>query len=301
MKKTAMLCITLILLTTLLANGVFAQQANPDPDIFIVNYELKKGKYVFNNPVNLSDRAGYDNQPFFHPDGKSLFYSSASNNQNDIVNYEFKSGKKTQITQTVDLEYSPTVIPGNKYFSCIQQSAKDGSQPLMKFPVKGGEPDLIYENGQKVGYHAWGDKNVVAMFILGQPSSLVVYNAETKTSYRLTENIGRSLHKIPKEYAISFPHNVDRNEIYIKKVDLKTKGITTIIKMLPGSQDYAWMPDKKLIMGSGSKLFVYDPKKDTEWKEIADFSDRGINNISRLSVSPKSGRIAFVADEPAGR
>ncbi len=27
-------------------------------------------------PVNLTDRNGYDNQPFFSPDGRSFFYTS---------------------------------------------------------------------------------------------------------------------------------------------------------------------------------------------------------------------------------
>ena len=65
--------------------------------------------------------------------------------------------------------------------------------------------------------------------------------------------------------------------------------LTTVIK---GSEDYCWTPQGEILMGSGSKLFLWKAGK--EWKEIADFSSRDINGITRLSVSPDGKKLALV-------
>ncbi|MCP4726776.1 MAG: hypothetical protein GY863_17165, partial [bacterium] len=197
-------------------------------DIYLIDYNIRNGEFVFKTPVNITSRAGYDNQPFFHPDGKSLFFSAMHGNQNDIYQYDIKKNRVIQLTDTPDCsEYSPTVTPDKKYFSVIQQLNTDNMrQPLRKFPIKGGEPLHIFENDLKVGYHDWADDNTVAMFILGNPSSLQVYDTETETLYEIAENIGRCVKKIPKKYEISFTQKFADDEFYIKKIDMKTKGIT---------------------------------------------------------------------------
>ena len=60
-------------------------------------------------------------------------------------------------------------------------------------------------------------------------------------------------------------------------------------------EDYAWTPQGILLMGKEAKLYQYDLKKDAAWKEIADFSNAGLKNITRLAVSPKGDRLAVVA------
>ncbi len=66
-------------------------------------------------------------------------------------------------------------------------------------------------------------------------------------------------------------------------------------KTLPGSEDFVWTPDGIILSASGSKLFKFEPKKDREWQEVADFSSAGLKGITRLAVSPKGDRLALVA------
>jgi hypothetical protein len=76
---------------------------------------------------------------------------------------------------------------------------------------------------------------------------------------------------------------------------LKSRIISTLVKTLPGSEDYAWTPQGILLMGKDAKLFQCDPKKNGAWQEIADFTSAGLKSITRLAVSPKGERLAVVA------
>ncbi len=268
-------------------------------DIYLIDYTQKNGAFTFRTAVNITSRTGYDNQPSFHPDGKAIFFSAQYGNQNDIYKYDLRKNELMQLTDTAEIsEYSPTVTPDEKYFSVIQlMNADNGRQPLSKFPAIGGGAQHIFENDLKVGYHAWADNENVAMFILGSPNSLQVFDTGNETLYEITNKIGRCLKKVPDRYEISFTQEFTDNKLYIKKIDMKTKGITTIIQLKTGNEHYDWTPERILITGVGSKLFKFHPGKDTEWIEIADLSDYGISGITRLAISPQGNKMAIVAND----
>jgi hypothetical protein len=68
-----------------------------------------------------------------------------------------------------------------------------------------------------------------------------------------------------------------------------------IIETIPGSQDFALLPDGTFIMARGSKLFKFNRFMDENWIEIADLRYYDIKNITRLAISG-SYKIAIVAD-----
>jgi hypothetical protein len=45
-------------------------------DIFLLDVAARGGTLTLGKPVRLTDRAGYDNQPFFAPDGRSLYFTA---------------------------------------------------------------------------------------------------------------------------------------------------------------------------------------------------------------------------------
>jgi hypothetical protein len=104
--------------------------------------------------------------------------------------------------------------------------------------------------------------------------------------------VGRSIHKVPGRNAISFTHRIP--ELWIKEVDLEHHTVTPLIQLLDGNEFYAWLPDGSAITAQGSKLFRWDRERGTEWQEVANFADRGIESISRLTVSPEGDRLAMV-------
>ena len=267
-------------------------------DIYLIQIKVEGGKYVFKDPVKINQTEGYNNQPSFHPDGGSLFYSSESGPNTDIYRYDIKTGKTARMTDTPDSEYSPTVMPGRKKFSVIQlvtsEGPRKGAQPLIAFPLAGGDPELIYEDGQKVGYHTWIDPQKVAFFLLGSPNFLQIVDLKDRSSIRVAGNIGRSLYKIPDQNAISFSRREEGGPDIIMMYNLETGKTQPIVPMLKGNGFYAWTSSGALIMGVGPKLFEFKPGKDKDWRLIGDLSTQGIKNISRLAIDPKTQWLAIV-------
>jgi len=264
----------------------------PASDIFII--DLKgEGKLKLGQPIKITSEAGYNNQPSFLPDGQSILYTSIKDKQADLYRYDIRAASTTQVTNTPESEYSPTLMPDGKSISVVRVEA-DGTQRLWKFPLAGGAPSLILENIKPVGYHLWIDDHTLALFILGKPNTLQLADLRTGKAEVIADNPGRILRRIPHEDKISFVLKVSDQEWLLKSCDLKTRAVTTIIKTFPSVEDYAWTPAGLLLMANGSKLFSRQ-KSDWAWVEIADFSNAGLKNITRIAVSPNGNRIAVVA------
>jgi tricorn protease-like protein len=299
MKRGA--CVLTGFLVTILGAGAAAHSQSPTPSptpappasvIFII--DLKgEGKLKLGQPIKITGEAGYNNQPSFMPDGRSILYTSIKDKQADIYRYDINSGATTQITRTPESEFSPTLMPDGKSISVVRVEA-DGTQRLWKFPLAGGEPSLILENIKPVGYHLWIDDHTLALFILGKPNTLQLADLRTGKAELIADNPGRVLRRIPHEDQFSFVHKVSDQEWLVQSFDLKTRVVSTIIKTFPNVEDYAWTPAGLLLMANGSKLFSRQ-KSDWAWVEIADLSNAGLKSITRIAVSPKGDRIAVVA------
>jgi len=298
-KMTFILCGILVLILSPMS--ILSQQGT---DLFLIQITSDGEKLVFSNSVKINETDGYNNQPFFHPDGVSLFYSSGVGSNTDIYRYNIETGKTIRLTDTPDSEYSPTVMLDGKQFSVIQlvlsEGPREGAQPLVAFPIDGGQPELIYEDGEKVGYHAWIDPDNVAMFLLGSPNFLQIVNIKDLTSLCVADNIGRSLYKIPNQEAISFSLSKEDGSNIIMRYNLKTRKTETIVSMLDGNNFYAWTSSGMLVMGVGSKLYGFRPEVDKDWQYIWDLNELGIKNISRLAVHPKTLWIAVVSSQSTG-
>jgi WD40 repeat protein len=289
-------CIVLIVC----AAAALAQTPSPTPtppvtDIFLIDVANKNDQMTFGKPMKITEWEGYNNQPSFLPDEQGLFYTSIrADRQADIYRYEIKSGKTSRVTETPESEYSPTVTPDGKFISVVRVEA-DSTQRLWKFPLAGGAPSLILERIKPVGYHLWIDDHTLALFILGKPNTLQIVDLRTEKAETIAENPGRILRRIPRQDKFSFVHKSSDQEWIVKAFDLKTRTITPLIKTLAGVEDYAWTPSGVLLMAKDSKLFAWNPSKDKDWQEIADFSPAGLKGITRIAVSPTGDRIALVA------
>jgi dipeptidyl aminopeptidase/acylaminoacyl peptidase len=272
----------------------------PASDIFLLevgnkrNKETKRREPNFTEPKKITDYAGYNNQPFFLPDGHSILYTSIRNGQADIYRYDIKSGNTTQVTNTPESEYSPTLMPDGKNISVVRVE-KDGTQRLWKFPLAGGAPSLILENVKPVGYHHWIDDHTLALFVLGstgKPNTLQIADTRTGKSEIVAENPGRILRKVPERNQFSFVHKISDQHWEIKYFDMRSHTIASFVETLPGVEDYAWL-NGALLMGKDSKLYAVRPFAGQKWTEIGDLSKTGIRKITRIAVS--GNRIAIVA------
>ena len=271
--------------------------AQTGSEILLFDLSIKKDKLVLSNPKNITNHVGYDNQPSFHADQPLIFYSSFNpDGRSDIKSYDHKSGETRSLTQTTEREYSPTLTPDKQFVSCIIQR-DDGAQNLGKYPVGGGQPTVLIDN-LIVGYHVWVDQDRLLLFVLGEPQTLHLYNVKTKEDKVLAEKIGRSLHSIPGQNAMSFVHKISDSEWIIKRWDAATSEITTIAKTLPGREDLCWTPQGRIIMSDGTRIYSIDPLNEKEWSEVSiKFGGEQLKGVTRLSLNSKGNRLAVVVSE----
>ena len=261
-----------------------------------------------------TDRDAYDNQPSFLLDGSAILHTAAlDRRQTEIMRLGgpgagtgAASGGSERLTRTeAASEFSALQIPGQDAFSAIHEIR--GRQYLWRYDLAGASIGPIFATAEPVGYHAWANERVVAMFILGNPPTLQVGDAVSGEIRVVAERPGRSIHRIPGTEEISFVRKVSDEEWWIERLDPAGDATARIARTLPGREDYAWTPEGEILMGDGARLFAWSPAAEgaaaaegAGWTEIADFSERGVEGITRLAVSPDGARIALVANRPGG-
>jgi tricorn protease-like protein len=286
-KVNAVIC---LLITVFTSFNLFAQ---PGSEIIVFNISIKAGGISLSNPVNITNHQGYDNQPFFYKN--SIYYSSATDSaQMDVKKYDLVTKKTTPITNTNDNEFSPTVTPDGKFISCILQR-KNGKQDLVKYPINGGGAEVLIGD-MKVGYHTWIDKNNLLLFVLEDTATnaLYIYNLLTKNRSRITDGIGRSLHKIPGGTSLSFIKKTNDNWI-INKIDKATKKVTPVKPAMPKREDIIWTKSGLIITSDGNDLF-YGKPGNNQWEKF--FTDNiPLKNITRLAINEANTKLAVVIAE----
>lgn len=310
MARAALACLALFAAARAQQPTPAPSATPPDTEIFVAEVRTAAGgKLEFGAPANVTRHAGYDNQPGFLPDGQSfLFASQREGAQTDIYRHDFRTGATVRLTSTPESEYSPTVMPGGKFFSVVRVEA-DRTQRLWKFPLAGGDASLVIASVKPVGYHLWIDERNLALFVLGAESrphtlqfATLGKSGEVAELSTLGISIGRSLQRAaPRADSFSFVQKLAPDDWIIKLVDLKTHRSTVLTKTLPGSEDHVWLPDGTLLMAREAKLYRLDPARAGGWQEIADFTRAGLRNITRLALSPRADRLALVAQAAAAQ
>jgi Tol biopolymer transport system component len=282
-----------------------AQPAAPLPatDIYLVPLSGGLASMKTAKPTPVSTTPGYDNQPMFSPDGsRILFAANHAGKQTDIYSFDGASRRVLQLTQTPENENSPTPLPpgiGEPGGFSVVQSEMDRTQRLWRFNAQGRNPQLILTDIKPVGYHAWVDADRVALFVLGQPNSLQVASVKTGKGEVVANGIGRSLHRIPGTRLISFVHREPSGEFMIKQIDIDSKKIDSLTKVVDGNheRDMTWTADgKTILMSGGTKIYSWT-RGAAGWTEVFDAAAHGLGAVSRLAVSPKGDTVAIVVAE----
>ena len=282
---------------------------SPSTDIWMGTLVRDGGALSVSGLARATDRDAYDNQPSFLLDGSAILHTAAlDRRQTEIMRLAGSgvasgagtaagSGASERLTRTEEAsEFSALQIPGQDAFSAIHEIR--GKQYLWRYDLSGEPLGPIFATAEPVGYHAWANEHVVAMFILGDPPTLQVGDALSGDIRVVAERPGRSIHRIPGTEEISFVRKVSDEEWWIERLDPAAGNTERITRTLPGREDYAWTPEGEILMGDGGRLFAWSDGPD--WTEIADLSELGVEGITRLAVSTDGSRIAIVANRPGG-
>ena len=262
--------------------------------------QVSDSVFQFTKPRFLTDfnADGYNNHPAFFSN-KELYFSCQlpSMAQPDLYVFDLEKRTKTRVTRTAEGEFSPFRMPDYYSFSAIRQefSGRDTLLRLWQFPMdrlSNGRPVFKYLNG--IGYYYWLNSSQVAIFKVETPNSLGIADTRTDQLNTIATDVGRCIRTLP-----------NGNLLYVKKSNYEpwkliqlnpyNKQSIPITETVPGAEDFTVLTDGTILMGKGSKLFKFHPRKDQAWLEIADLRFYEIQNITRLAVSDDN-KIAIVAD-----
>ena len=264
-------------------SGLWAQG---ETDVYLI--DLTKD---LDTPTNISRNRGYDNQPSFW-DNDYLLYTRTRAGQTDIVRYHLNSKKMEWLSDTPQgSEYSPLRIPESDAFSAIRLDTT-GLQRLYRYDLKG--PISLVDPNLKIGYHRWISATSLLCTVLVEDHMNLMLVQPDSSATLIAEKVGRSLHRIPNTKQFSFIQQKKGKNV-LSSYDPTTQLIQSLLTLPEGVQDVAWLASGTLIFGQGDRLFQWDPTTSTEvgiWKKL-----EGINNISRLAVSPNGKLLALVGEE----
>lgn len=277
--------------------GPAAPAAPPATDIYLAPLRVQDGRIVVGEPVNVTARPGYDNQPYFLPDGRAFLYTSIrEDSQADIYRYDIDQKTSVRLTATRESEYSPTPMPDGRGFSVVRVEA-DSTQRLWAFDQDGTHPRLVLDSIKPVGYHAWADAHTLVLFVLGSPPTLQIADAGFPNARGevFAKNIGRSLQRIPGRASVSFVQRDSVAGAALEELDIRRRRVRELAKVPAGAEFFAWTPDGIVLTASGTTLYQWDSRRGGAWERVTDLAAAGLSNVTRLAVSPQGDRLAIVA------
>lgn len=274
--------------------GELEDESVPDTDIFLVAAEVGAGEMSLGEPVNITQRSGYDNQPKFLPDSTGFLYTVFEDEQADTYRYVIQEGQSVRVTASTSSEYSPTPMRDGQSFSTVrQESAPDGGfARLWQFPMSGRSPRLILRDVVGLGYHTWVDDRTVAIAMGERPSRLELIDVTEGERQVLASNVGRCLQLDPLTGALAYLDKSGDNW-HIRYLDLGTNEVIRSVPAREKSEDFAISPDGSIIMGEGRRLYRLPAGGD--WSMLADWTETLPGHITRISISPDGGYLAIVA------
>lgn len=284
----------LALLTCLLTSQAAAQTAT---DIYLLDLQaLQDARTVI---LRITDVPGYDNQPHFSADGKTIYFSRIKAGRAHIMAYDIHSATTRVVRDDPESDYSPTLIPRQQALSAIRVEA-DQRQRLWKIPLDGEPPQVIFETIEPVGYHAWAAPRIALLFLLGEPPNLALAGP-AGVAVPIASNIGRGLQTLPGTTEVAYvSKSADPDRWVINAYDYALDQTRFLAPTLPQREDFAVNGRGDLWMADGTILYHWQAARPS-WVPLLDLSTMKLGTISRLALSPDERQLALVAEETAPR
>ncbi|MCS6930016.1 MAG: hypothetical protein NZM43_11065 [Saprospiraceae bacterium] len=241
---------------------------------------------------------GYNNQPQFFSSYEiylTVQYPSDTT-QTDIYALNVLLGTLTRVTATSTAEYSPTRMPDGKHFSVVRVEP-DGRQRLWALPLNQADNGYpLLPQLDNVGYYCWLRDTLLALFLVDdnpQRHSLALIGLRQVMPRRVAVGIGRCLQKTP-DGRLAFVQKIGEGNHLLKLYDPGRQVAETLVSLPSMTEDFALLPDGTYLVGHGAKLLQFHAQRQTTWTEIADLSFYGVQNISRIALSPEGRLMAIV-------
>lgn len=275
--------------------GVFFQLNSfsqlPNTDIWLFKIETNKsGEYILQDPLNISNREGYDNQPSFSNDGKKIYYVSIrEDKQADIYYYDLKNRSNFQLTRSKESEYSPVQTENGKYITSVVVES-DSAQRIHFIDQEIGFDEKKYEF-DSVGYYCFLNTDTVVYYKLTQPHSLRFYVKSSKEDRWLGNAPVRGFRVINRHTMIYGLKDSIKVEFYT--YDFLLNKAKKYCEYPSLNEDIWWHSKWGLLKSEETKIMKFDTSKNT-WQLVFDLKAFGIKKITRIAFDSKNAYLVIV-------
>ncbi len=275
----------------------FSLQAQENTEIFLFEIKTTPITIEIVNGKNISQNSGYDNQPSFY-DENTVLYSRTQDSLTAIGVYDITTFKTSVFTNEPNSGFfSPQRIPNSETIVAVRQDP-EGRQRLAQYDFQTKAFKKLLDSSQ-IGYFSFYDQQTFIASVL-QPNQMDLFliNSKKGTSESIITNSGRSLQKIPNSNSMSYTVENETQNMDLYTLDFSGDELTSyfVCEMPIGRQDYTWLDENRILVGSGDSLFVYDLFGEPAWTFAASLNSYGLKNITRMTVSPDGKYLAVAAE-----
>lgn len=268
-----------------------AKSQLPNTDLWLFKIETDKlNASILKEPLNITNREGYDNQPSFSKDGKKIYYVSVrQDKQADIYYYELGSKMTVPFTKSKVSEYSPQISDDEKFIISVVVE-NDSAQRIHFVNSVTGFDEKKFDM-DSVGYYTFLNRDTVIYYKLTQPHSLRYFVKSTNEDKWLTNSPIRTFKAIDRHTLIYGTKDSARVTFYT--YDFLLQEAHKYAEYLSINEDITWHSTLGLVKSEETKLLRFDEVK-KEWLPVYDLSAFGIKKITRFAFDPKNKYLIVV-------
>ena len=291
MRRIRVSLAVLAVLATGACSSAHAQ--GPDTDIWIAPVQSNSGQLTIGTPVNATRSPGYDNHPWFLPDGRAIYFvSGRDGRQFDIYRLDIGTGTTTRLTSLAENEYSPKPA-GAAAFTALREEPNLGTR-LWRYALD-GTPQGLAAHADHLGYYAYVDDRTIAFYVNEAARGFLVEDLRTHAITRAGQGIRGQPVPVAGKRAVTVLHDDSAGVTWLERYDLDAKSFTRLVRARPNTQWHSAAPDGSLLQTTGNTIWAFAPGRDTAWRAIAQFADPELQAIARIAFSPAGDRAAIVS------
>lgn len=182
--------------------------------------------------------------------------------------------------------------PDKKSISCLISLGMNGNA-LIQYALLDKKQSFLTEHIHWESY-VWIDDNSLLATVAGDPNTLTLQTLRPKREMPIAKNVSESMHRIYNLPSVYFIHKLSVDYWSIKKVKPDDGRIITVTQTLQDEETFALTPQGYLLMSTGNKLFYYDEKRNSGWKELAIATTISFSGIVKIAVNANGDKIALV-------
>ena len=278
----------LFAILALLSGGTLSAQM-PNAELYLIKVQKKKDSLLAAKLFSISPQSGYNNQPSFSLDAKSLYFSSAPKGGiTEVWLHEPGKNKNRLLGKRSISAYSPReVFAGELYVVCVE---KDSTQRIHCLNTLNGGDEKVLEP-DSVGYYSFLNRDTLVYYKLTEPHSLYVYALSQKKERWLCDRPARSFQALDRHrllYALK-----DSSQTSILIYDFALHKAASYAQAPAGAENFQWHPLLGLLSSEASRILQWQ-EKEKRWKTLFELSPFGLKFISRFQLSPDTKHLALV-------